>query len=536
MAPPWWAGRKPSEDEQVRQIASIRRLRDLVDNGFCFGISENSFHLILKAIMLKPRNQLLWETRRWLLQAYGRSRKLELEYFRTLDGEAGDILKKSYEIWFHRFWLAKAIGPEATKQEVDSIKNFLVTNPDDSRLWYIFIDIVQQFRLPDLGGEFKFVDNFLTNHPMACGAWAYRKLLGQSPFTNKLEALKFTDGILLGNVNNLDAWTHRNDICDMLDLNEKNKELEDMKYVYAHEDYRTCKYFWYSRHFIAASFPKELSTNLANLELQFSREVLLLDIKNCYAWFHRRWVFKILGTIDKEDELKWTRHIIEKDVNNRFAWFHRKWLVKEFGGSDDELEFCNEILQKDVCCALAWNQRAFLVLEYAENLSDEMREAEVKYATRAISRDPKNEFAWKYLVLLCTPCVCYDSMIDEVFFSLLSPIMNVINGGVKDKSSLFVNVLGTLLELSCCGYRPSQCIGDMITKLCLKASGMMMSSGLKVPVSDFINIISTILVYDDPTKAHFWECLKSEIITNYASICSSGSVEQLGQNGVENQS
>ncbi|GER46548.1 proteinfarnesyltransferase/ geranylgeranyltransferase type-1 subunit alpha [Striga asiatica] len=383
MAPRWWAGKKPTEDEQVRQIASIRHESDLVDNGFCFGISENSFHLVLKAIMLKPRNQLLWETRRWLLQAYGRSRKLEL-----------DILGPwtcLYLTKFHRFWLTKAIGPEATKQEFDSIKNFVVTNPDDSRLWYIFIDIVQQFRLPDLGGEFKFVDNFLTNHPMACGAWAYRKLLVQSPFTNKLEALKFTDGILLGN------------------------ELEDMKNVYAHKDYRTCKHFWYSRRFIAASFPKELRTNLANLELQFSREVLLFDIKNYYAWFHRRWVFKILGTIDKDDELKLTRHIVEKDVNNRCAWFHRKWLIKEFGGSDDELEFCNVILQKDVSCALAWHQRAFLVLEYAENLSDEMWEAEVKYATRAISRDPENEFAWKYLVLLCAPCVYYDSMIDEVF-------------------------------------------------------------------------------------------------------------------------
>ncbi|CAA0833752.1 Unknown protein [Striga hermonthica] len=281
------AGRKPTEDEQVRQIASIHCPRDLVVNGFCFGISENSFHLILKAIMLNPQNQLLWETRRWLLQAYGRSRKLELEYFRALDGEAGAILKKSYEIWFHRFWLAKAIGPEATKQELDSIKNFLVTNPDDSRLWYIFIEIVQQFRLRDLGGEFEFVDNFLTNHPMACGAWAYRKLLVQSPFANKLDALKFTDGILLGNVNNLDAWTHRDDICDMLDLNEKTKELENMKNVYAHKDYRTSKYFWFSRQFIAESFPEELRTNIANLELQFSHEVLLFDIENYYAWFHR---------------------------------------------------------------------------------------------------------------------------------------------------------------------------------------------------------------------------------------------------------
>ncbi|CAA0833753.1 Protein farnesyltransferase/geranylgeranyltransferase type-1 subunit alpha [Striga hermonthica] len=187
----------------------------------------------------------------------------------------------------------------------------------------------------------------------------------------------------------------------------------------------------------------------------------------------------MLGTIGIEDELKLTSHIVEKDVNNRCAWFHRKWLIKEFGGTDDELEFCNVILQKDVCCALAWHQRAFLVLEYAENLSDEMREAEVKYATRAISRDPENEFAWKYLVLLCVPCVCYDSMIDEFFFSLLSPIMNVINRGIKDKNSLFVNVLGTLLELLCGGYRPSHYIRDMITKLCLKAPGMMTSSGLK---------------------------------------------------------
>ncbi|KAK7261605.1 hypothetical protein RIF29_27920 [Crotalaria pallida] len=74
------------------------------------------------------------------------------------------------------------------------------------------------------------------------------------------------------------------------------------------------------------------------------------------AKHHRRWVAEKLGPKARNIELEFTKKILSIDVKHYHAWSHRQWVLQALGGWEDELSYCNELLEEDLFNNSAWNQ------------------------------------------------------------------------------------------------------------------------------------------------------------------------------------
>lgn len=111
------------------------------------------------------------------------------------------------------------------------------------------------------------------------------------------------------------------------------------------------------------------------------------------------------------DETDFLARMFAKDAKNYHVWSYRQWLVRHFSLWDSELPYIETLLEADVRNNSAWNHRWFVVFgrhkdpekhsiedstAYVE-VSSEIIQREIKYATQAISIAPQNQSPWLYL-------------------------------------------------------------------------------------------------------------------------------------------
>jgi len=97
------------------------------------------------------------------------------------------------------------------------------------------------------------------------------------------------------------------------------------------------------------------------------------------------------------EELDATAETLSVDGKNYHAWAHRQWVLDRFNAWSRELGFVDSELAKDVRNNSAWNERFCTIRRlHGDDIPDDVRSSELKYAQAAISRAPNNESAWSY--------------------------------------------------------------------------------------------------------------------------------------------
>ncbi|XP_059654380.1 protein farnesyltransferase/geranylgeranyltransferase type-1 subunit alpha [Cornus florida] len=239
---------------------------------------------------------------------------------------------------------------------------------------------------------------------------------------------------------------------------------------------------WHFRRLILEALNADLHD-----ELDFVERVASNNSKNYQIWHHRRWVAEKLGTDAVNKELEFTRKIFSIDAKNYHAWSHRQWVLQALGGWEDELDYCHQLLEDDIFNNSAWNQRYFVVTKspLLGGLKA-MRESEVNYAVEAILTNPENESPWRYLRGLykdVTQSWINDPQVSWVCLKILS----------AKKNHIFA--LGTLLDLLCHGFHPSQDIKDALDALNTESDSTE---------SELAKSVCSVLERRDPMRASYW--------------------------------
>ena len=146
------------------------------------------------------------------------------------------------------------------------------------------------------------------------------------------------------------------------------------------------------------------------VELAYTTEMAMNNMKNYQVWHHRRAVVDALKdgsqvraaelarpkvgaqplplplTLPptRMQELAFIRTVLSDsgDAKNYHAWGHRQWVLRTFGGWEAELAYVEELLQQDLRNNSAWNQR-FYVLQSSQDLKQlDVVRGEVAYALR----------------------------------------------------------------------------------------------------------------------------------------------------------
>jgi len=139
------------------------------------------------------------------------------------------------------------------------------------------------------------------------------------------------------------------------------------------------------------------------VELAYTTEMAMNNMKNYQVWHHRRAVVDALK--DGSQELAFIRTVLSDsgDAKNYHAWGHRQWVLRTFGGWEAELAYVEELLQQDLRNNSAWNQR-FYVLQSSQDLKQlDVVRGEVAYALRYIDMAPSNPSPWHYLKGVAEP-------------------------------------------------------------------------------------------------------------------------------------
>ncbi|CAJ1955570.1 unnamed protein product [Sphenostylis stenocarpa] len=256
---------------------------------------------------------------------------------------------------------------------------------------------------------------------------------------------------------------------------------------------------WHFRRLLLESLKVDLHTELKFVELMAAG-----NSKNYQMWHHRRWVAEKLGPEARNDELEFTKKILSIDAKHYHAWSHRQWVLQVLGGWEDELEYCSELLEEDIFNNSAWNQRYFVISRspFFGGLTA-MRESEVLYAIKAIIAHPENESSWRYLRGLYkgeTTAWVNDPQVSSVCLKIL-----------KTKSN-YLFALGTMLDLICFGYQPSEEMRDAIHAL--KTADMDKQDFDDARGEQNLNIarnICSILEHVDPIRTNYWIWRKSRL-------------------------
>jgi protein farnesyltransferase/geranylgeranyltransferase type-1 subunit alpha len=137
---------------------------------------------------------------------------------------------------------------------------------------------------------------------------------------------------------------------------------------------------------------KSLNSDL-DTEMVYVNKSCEDNIKNYQVWYHRKAIIDQLRKVD--GEMDFLSKVLEEDEKNYHVWAHRQWVAKEFKLYDNEFDYVAEMLKRDFRNNSVWNYRYFLV-ENTTDLSESVRESEIKYAFGFIGRSPNNESAWNY--------------------------------------------------------------------------------------------------------------------------------------------
>ncbi|KAK9159508.1 hypothetical protein Syun_005849 [Stephania yunnanensis] len=239
---------------------------------------------------------------------------------------------------------------------------------------------------------------------------------------------------------------------------------------------------------------EELGTDLHD-ELDFVNSIAKSNSKNYQIWHHRRWVAERIGIEAASLELEFTKEIFSLDAKNYHAWSHRQWVLQALGGWENELDYCDELLEEDIFNNSAWNQRYFVVTR-SPLLGglEAVREAEVKYAVKAILSNPGNESPWRYLRGLYkgdTHALAHDPEVSSVCLEVL-----------KEKKN-FVFALSLLLDLLCYGLQPNEEFSNAVEALRPSNSGP--------PEVNLKETICSVLETLDPIRSNYWIWRKNNL-------------------------
>lgn len=237
-----------------------------------------------------------------------------------------------------------------------------------------------------------------------------------------------------------------------------------------------------------------LNVDLCN-ERDFVDHVAASNSKNYQIWHHRRWVAEKLGPEAGNRELEFTKKILSLDAKNYHAWSHRQWVLEALGGWQDELAYCDKLLQDDIFNNSVWNQRYFVITR-SPLLGglQVMRESEVSYAIEAILANPENESPWRYLRGLYKGDINHlvsDNKVSEVCLKVLKSNQN------------YIFALSLLLDLLCCGFRPSGEFTGVIEGLRNLEPGSLDAS--------LATSVCSILETLDPIRANYWGWRRSTL-------------------------
>ncbi|CAA0841824.1 Protein farnesyltransferase/geranylgeranyltransferase type-1 subunit alpha [Striga hermonthica] len=158
------------------------------------------------------------------------------------------------------------------------------------------------------------------------------------------------------------AWSFRKSLVVILPAASRYKELKFVRGILENDPTNSLAWLylvWFVRMYV-----KDFLIDTIDTELRDVTDVLKCR-DNMHAWCYRQWLvaekhqnggdFQSAVSIIRE-ECNLTGQVLADDVKNIYAWSHRKWTMERFGGWKDELMFCQQVLENDIRNTLAWNQ------------------------------------------------------------------------------------------------------------------------------------------------------------------------------------
>ena len=179
----------------------------------------------------------------------------------------------------------------------------------------------------------------------------------------------------------------------------------------------------YSLTFLYRSFRRKILFALqADLtgELDFIRQVTSESPKNYQLWQHRQLILQRLSAPElAEADLEETKEILRDDAKNIHCWQYRQWLIEFFQlDRSKEMQFVDELLKEDVYNNSAWNHRAFLFKMAGKGDADSIDWC-LSHLTPSTA---DNECFWNYLDYLLSSSKKSYSAVLETLQSVLGPV------------------------------------------------------------------------------------------------------------------
>ncbi|KAM9923235.1 hypothetical protein OXX59_005301 [Metschnikowia pulcherrima] len=157
---------------------------------------------------------------------------------------------------------------------------------------------------------------------------------------------------------------------------------------------------WHYRFDIVKHLQKDLLE-----ELDWCEEIALENQKNYQIWNYRqRIIEEIMQNADLADKFQHRREhpildmMLQQDPKNHHVWSYRKWFVERFGLHNDEaeLKFTTKLIETDARNNSAWTHRFFLKFK-GGNISERDIQEEIEYVKSQIDLCPQNPSTWNYL-------------------------------------------------------------------------------------------------------------------------------------------
>ncbi|KAL6571024.1 hypothetical protein OROGR_000589 [Orobanche gracilis] len=231
----------------------------------------------------------------------------------------------------------------------------------------------------------------------------------------------------------------------------------------------------------------------------------------------KRWMLgEELGANVGDVQLEFTKSIILEDPSNKDAWSQRKSVLASLHGWENELAFCDQLIQANKFNGsdeFAWDQRYFVV-----GKSDQLQvEAEALYAKKVILDAPENKHAWAYLTRMYKQ-MKFDrrgkieferEVLDDLFMTVLGAkdnglkkyrgyrgnLMQELQMNVITNRTKFINALEALMDLLCLGYWATS---DLILAIPL------LEPSVEGHGHSFLNAVSSILEFAYPVGVRYW--------------------------------
>jgi len=155
--------------------------------------------------------------------------------------------------------------------------------------------------------------------------------------------------------------------------------------------------------------PEEIKS-LYQSELKFGTQVIVMNPKSYWIWFHRIWLTTAISKSQLpqvQDSLieMWKREfeqcgkLLNMDERNFHCWDYRRFVAKNLQATiEQEFKFTTEKIEKNFSNYSAWHQRsALLPLQYPDKTSfQQALDREFELVQNAFYTEPSDSSAWFY--------------------------------------------------------------------------------------------------------------------------------------------